>query len=248
MRLSGYCLSIASFCLSSPASAAQCPAGQMNIYPQGGRMDSHSLLIIIARGEAVPLLEQAIDGTHSFYLQSGFMIIPLLPLQFHRGAWRMSEIILKPQVFPETGAVYTLHCDLPDSAWVRWLSGDHAGSSNNWTVTAHQDNVSLPSIEGKPELVRMSRVKTSQVVCQVRATGNGPLFAEIILENLKYYGLHKRYKKFVLPLNQGEAILSGEPCGSAFVLDSSGHYAASLSVMDLEGNESGEIPEIPLPH
>lgn len=214
-------------CFRIPDVYSQCPAGRIVIAPAGDSMDNHSLIIIRAWGDARKYLEAIVTGKKPAYLQSGFMRVPLMPLQYHRGAYLTSEIVLKPGFHPQTGIRYTLHADLPS----------YAGSdSPAWSIVPGPLHVPPPVLSGQPRLLRTG----GEVICRVEASGKGALFASIIIQDTRYLGLHKRYKKFLLPLKQGTGVLSGGNCGSAFAIRASGNYLASVTVMDLDGNSSGE--------
>ncbi|HVB04361.1 MAG TPA: hypothetical protein VNE41_11655 [Chitinophagaceae bacterium] len=191
-------------------------------------MDSHSLIIIRAWGSDMKYLQSLVEGKETIYLQSGFMKLPLLPEQFHQGAYRTNEIILKPEFFPQTGIRYILHAD----SAIDGESGPHS-----WVIKQHDIHSAAPVISGKPRLFRSAH---GEVICQVSVSGKGPFFASIILQDTRFLGLHKRYHKFLLPLDHGRALLSGGGRGSAYAILPSRNYLMSISVMDMDGQLSAE--------
>ncbi|HUX85025.1 MAG TPA: hypothetical protein VMV20_07310 [Chitinophagaceae bacterium] len=211
-----------------PAAAwAQCPVSQWTVYPLEDRMDNHSMVLIFGQGKNTEVLDEVMHHRGSFFLQSGFMQVVLLPVQYHQGARNLSEILLKPEFFLQSGTTYELRFSGPSLE-------DSTALFRHWEVTPNDPHAPEPVLEGNVSLDHNG----TRMVCRMRGRGMQPLLAQIVLIDPRFKSLHKQYKKFLLPLQEGTIGLTGGECAAAFQVEASIRYTAIVSLTDLDGHSS----------
>ncbi len=212
---------------------AQCPVAQWTVYPRGGRMDSHSMVLVFGEGKNAGVLEAIMHHRGAFFLQSGFMQVALLPVQYHRGVRNLGEILLKPEYFLQSGATYTL----------RFSGGtleDSLGLYRKWEVIPFDPHAPDPVLEGNVSLDHQG----TRMICRMQGKGMEPLLAQMVLIDTRFKGLHSRYKKFLLPVQEGVIGMTGGICAAAFQVLPAVHYSVIVSLTDLDGRSSFPVEGI----
>jgi hypothetical protein len=206
---------------------AQCPAIRWIVYPRANYLDAHSMILVMGYGAATAFLEEAMHNRLNFFLESGFMKVPLLAEQYHRGVRGMAEILLRPQEDLQSNLRYRLKVSRPGIP-------DSIALLRDWYVLSHDPNDPEPVLSGNPLLDHMGK----KMSCSIKASGRHPLFVQIVLIDPRFTSLHKRYKKFLLPLDGNNVTLNGDSCAAPFQIMPAVSYQAIISVTDLEGHSS----------